>query len=113
MDVHVHRITNRWGYVATATPEATMAALEAKLPRDYWIEINERLVPFGKWVCTGMRPKCPDCAMLSMCRQVGVAPPRASAGGGAAIQGRVRGLPGTYATRCALYRVFIYCRLCH
>lgn len=80
VDVHVHRITNRWGYVATATPEATMAALEAKLPREYWIEINERLVPFGKWVCTGMRPKCPECVMLSMCRQVGVAPVRPSAG---------------------------------
>ncbi|HYG85636.1 MAG TPA: endonuclease III [Azospirillum sp.] len=72
VDVHVHRVTNRWGYVATSTPERTMIALERKLPKDYWIEINERLVPFGKWICTGERPKCSTCALLSMCRQVGV-----------------------------------------
>jgi endonuclease-3 len=72
VDIHVHRITNRWGYVAAATPERTMAALEEKLPRRYWIEINERLVPFGKAVCTGVRPRCPTCPLLSMCRQVGV-----------------------------------------
>jgi endonuclease-3 len=72
VDVHVHRVTNRWGYVAAATPERAMAALERTLPRDYWIEINERLVPFGKWICTGERPKCSTCALLSMCRQVGV-----------------------------------------
>jgi endonuclease III len=47
VDVHVHRVTNRWGYVQAASPEATMAALEAKLPRQYWLEINRLLVPFG------------------------------------------------------------------
>lgn len=72
VDVHVHRVTNRWGYVATSTPERTMSALERTLPRHYWIEINERLVPFGKWICTGERPKCSTCVLLSMCRQVGV-----------------------------------------
>ncbi|APW58868.1 endonuclease III domain-containing protein [Paludisphaera borealis] len=73
VDVHVHRVTNRWGYVATRTPEQTMKALEAKLPERYWIEINERLVPFGKFVCTAAAPKCSTCLLLSMCRQVGVA----------------------------------------
>lgn len=72
VDVHVHRITNRWGIVATSTPERTMAALHDVLPQRYWIEINERLVPFGKWVCTGERPKCSTCVLLSQCRQVGV-----------------------------------------
>ena len=72
VDIHVHRIVNRWGYVAAATPERTMAALAGKLPQEYWIEINERLVPFGKHVCTGPRPRCPACPLLSMCRQVGV-----------------------------------------
>ena len=72
VDIHVHRVTNRWGYVAASTPERTMAALAAVLPREYWIEINERLVPFGKHVCTGPRPRCPACPLLSMCRQVGV-----------------------------------------
>jgi len=73
VDIHVHRITNRWGYVATRSPEETMKALEAKLPERYWIEINERLVPFGKFICTGgAPPKCSTCLLLSMCRQVGV-----------------------------------------
>ena len=75
VDIHVHRVANRWGYVATTTPERTLAALHAKLPRQYWIEINERLVPFGKYICTGPRPHCAECPLLSMCRQVGVAHP--------------------------------------
>lgn len=72
VDVHVHRVTNRWGYVAASRPEATMKALEARLPREYWIDINRLLVPFGKHVCTGWRPHCSTCPVLSMCRQVGV-----------------------------------------
>lgn len=72
VDVHVHRITNRWGYVHTTPPEKTALALADILPERYWIEINERLVPFGKWVCTSARPKCSTCPLLSMCRQVGV-----------------------------------------
>ena len=72
VDVHVHRVTNRWGFVAEKTPEKTMAALKAKLPKRYWVEINRLLVPFGKHVCTGVRPKCSTCPVLDMCRQVGV-----------------------------------------
>ena len=72
VDVHVHRVTNRWGYVQEKTPEKTMAALEAKLPKKYWVEINRLLVPFGKHVCTGVSPKCSTCPVLDMCRQVGV-----------------------------------------
>jgi endonuclease-3 len=72
VDIHVHRVTNRWGYVAAATPEQTMAALQQRLPERYWIRINELLVPFGKHVCTGVRPKCSTCPVLAMCQQVGV-----------------------------------------
>jgi endonuclease-3 len=72
VDIHVHRIVNRWGYVAASTPEQTMHALARVLPERYWIEINERLVPFGKFVCTGVRPRCSTCPLRSMCRQVGV-----------------------------------------
>ncbi len=75
VDIHVHRITNRWGYVENPTPEKTAIALANILPREYWIEINERLVPFGKWVCTAARPRCSSCVLLSMCRQVGVTNP--------------------------------------
>ncbi len=72
VDVHVHRVTNRWGLVRARTPEKTMAALEQVLPRRYWVEINRLLVPFGKHVCTGVRPKCSACPVLEYCRQVGV-----------------------------------------
>lgn len=72
VDIHVHRIANRWGYVQTSTPEKTMAALQEKLPQPYWVEINALLVPFGKHICTGHLPKCSTCPLLSMCRQVGV-----------------------------------------
>jgi endonuclease III len=71
VDVHVHRVTNRWGYVRTKTPEQTMAALMEKLPRRYWIEINALLVPFGKHICT-VSPHCSTCPLLEMCQQVGV-----------------------------------------
>ena len=72
VDVHVHRVTNRWGLVAAKTPEKTMEALQEKLPREHWVTINALLVPFGKHVCTGVRPKCSTCPLLSMCQQVGI-----------------------------------------
>lgn len=72
VDIHVHRICNRWGYVRTTTPEQTMVALETILPSRFWVEINERLVPFGKHICTGVRPKCSTCAVRDMCQQVDV-----------------------------------------
>ena len=72
VDIHVHRVTNHWGYVRAPTPERTMAALARVLPRRYWVEINALLVPFGKHVCTGRLPHCSACPVLDMCRQVGV-----------------------------------------
>jgi endonuclease III len=72
VDVHVHRVTNRWGYVAAPSPEATMRKLEERLPSEYWVEINRILVPFGKHVCQGRLPRCSACPVLDMCRQVGV-----------------------------------------
>lgn len=72
VDVHVHRITNRWGYVQTRTPEETMAVLETQLPPPYWVDINRYLVPFGKHICTGNLPRCSTCPVLDMCQQVGV-----------------------------------------
>jgi endonuclease-3 len=72
VDIHVHRVTNRWGYVQASTPEKTMGALEGKLPHKYWIDINRLLVPFGKHICTGALPHCSACPVLDMCQQVGV-----------------------------------------
>jgi endonuclease III len=72
VDVHVDRVTNRWGYVQAPNPDATRVALERKLPNKYWVEINRLLVPFGKHVCTGRLPRCSVCPVLEYCRQIGV-----------------------------------------
>ena len=72
VDIHVHRVTNRWGYVAASSPERTMLALQQVLPQRYHVEINRLLVPFGKHVCTGALPRCSTCPVLDCCRQVGV-----------------------------------------
>jgi endonuclease-3 len=72
VDVHVHRVVNRWGYIQTSTPEKTLAALEQKVPHEQWIDINRLLMPFGKHICTGLLPHCSVCPVLAYCRQVGV-----------------------------------------
>jgi endonuclease III len=72
VDVHVHRITNRWGYIQTGSPEKTTEVLSEKLPKKYWLEINRLLVPFGKHICTGNMPRCSTCPVLPMCQQVRV-----------------------------------------
>jgi endonuclease III len=74
VDVHVHRVVNRWGYVTTKTPEKTVKALEAKLPQDYWIETNQLLMPFGKNICQGQWPKCEQCPLADMCPRLGLHP---------------------------------------
>ena len=72
VDIHVHRVTNRWGYVKTTSPEKTLVALEEKLPKKHWIDINRLLVPFGKHICTGNLPHCSTCPLNEMCPKVGV-----------------------------------------
>jgi endonuclease III len=72
VDVHVHRVVNRWGYVQTAQPEQTMTALQEKVPVKKWIDINRLLMPFGKHICTGRLPHCSTCPVLEYCQQVGV-----------------------------------------
>ena len=72
VDVHVHRVVNRWGLLQTKTPEKTMSALEGLIPKQKWIDINRLLMPFGKHICTAMAPHCSTCPVLEYCRQVGV-----------------------------------------
>lgn len=72
VDVHVHRVMNRWGYVDTKTPEKTTKALEEKLPKDYWIDTNRLIMPFGKNICQGRYPKCRTCPLAEMCPKVGL-----------------------------------------
>ncbi len=72
VDVHVHRVVNRWGILQTKKPEQTMLALEQNVPKEKWIDINRLLMPFGKHICTGYKPYCSTCPVLEYCRQVGV-----------------------------------------
>jgi endonuclease III len=72
VDTHVHRISNRWGYVETSTPEETEMALRAKLPRPYWIEINDLLVAMGQTICHPTSPKCSLCPIAKHCAKIGV-----------------------------------------
>ena len=72
VDTHVHRISNRWGYVKTKTPEKTEFALRAKLPKQYWIEYNDLLVSFGQHLCRPISPVCSQCPVRQYCRQIGV-----------------------------------------
>jgi endonuclease-3 len=72
VDTHVHRISNRLGYVSTRTPEETEMALRDRLPRRYWIGYNDLLVGFGQNVCTPISPRCSTCPVSRLCRRVGV-----------------------------------------
>jgi endonuclease III len=72
VDTHVHRISNRWGYVRTTTPEKTESALRAKLPKQYWIEYNDLLVNFGQHLCRPISPMCSQCQVSKFCDRIGV-----------------------------------------
>lgn len=67
VDVHVHRIFNRLGYVKTSTAEETEFALRKKLPVEFWIPINTLLVTHGQNVCKPINPKCSDCPISQYC----------------------------------------------
>ena len=72
VDTHVHRISNRWDYVKTATPEKTEFALREKLPKQYWIEYNDLLVSFGQHLCRPISPLCSQCPVERYCAKKGV-----------------------------------------
>jgi endonuclease-3 len=65
VDVHVHRITNLWGWNKTQTPEQTRAMLESWLPKDKWHDINNLLVGFGQTICLPVGRKCGDCKLAT------------------------------------------------
>lgn len=72
VDVHVHRICNRWGYVVTKTPDETELALRRILPDPYWLEINDLLVVFGQNLCRPVSPHCSTCPLANYCARIGV-----------------------------------------
>ena len=67
VDTHVHRISNRWGYVKTKNPHETEFALRKKLPKKYWLTINDLLVTYGQNICVPISPKCNICAVEKYC----------------------------------------------
>ena len=70
VDVHVHRISNRLGYVKTKNPEETEFALRKKLPKKYWIDINSLLVTHGQNICKPINPKCEQCPIKDYCNRI-------------------------------------------
>ncbi|HEQ60853.1 MAG TPA: endonuclease III [Firmicutes bacterium] len=72
VDTHVHRITNRWGYVKTKTPDETEMRLREILPRKHWIVLNDLLVTYGQNLCKPISPRCSECVIAEFCEKVGV-----------------------------------------
>lgn len=72
VDIHVHRISNRWGYINTKTPKTSEEALRKKLPKRYWITYNDLLVPYGQNLCQPVSPFCSQCKLTDYCDRVGV-----------------------------------------
>lgn len=72
VDTHVHRISNRWGYVRAQTPKETELALREKLPGQYWLEYNDLLVTFGQNLCRPISPICSQCPVDRYCHRIGV-----------------------------------------
>ncbi len=72
VDTHVHRISNRLGYVKTKTPEETEYALRKKLPSKYWLRYNTLMVAFGRHVCVPISPFCSRCTVCAYCERVNV-----------------------------------------
>ena len=72
VDTHVHRISNRLGFVRTKSPEQTELALRTKLPQRHWIDLNDLLVTFGQKICQPISPRCSTCLVRRPCHRVGV-----------------------------------------
>jgi endonuclease-3 len=72
VDIHVHRISNRLGYIRTRTPDESELALRAKLPRQYWMIYNDLLVPYGQNLCAPISPRCGSCRLARYCARRGV-----------------------------------------
>jgi endonuclease-3 len=72
VDTHVHRLTNRWGYVRTRSPDETEMALREKLPKRYWIGFTDTLITWGKNVCKPVSPLCSGCKIRNLCNRIGV-----------------------------------------
>lgn len=76
VDVHVHRICNRWGYIKTKNPLESEMALRKILPPKHWLTVNSYIVAFGQNLCTPLKPHCASCPISSHCARIGVPAPK-------------------------------------
>lgn len=76
VDTHCHRVPNRIGFVRTKTPEETEAALTRLLPREYWLDVNELVIRFGKEICRPIGPRCGECEFTAICKYYRARPRR-------------------------------------
>jgi endonuclease III len=72
VDIHVHRITNRWGYIVGRNPDHTEQLLRGKLPEEFWSSINDLLVCYGQNLCYPVSPLCSRCRLRTLCHRSGV-----------------------------------------
>ena len=72
VDIHVHRISNRWGYVKTKSPDETEMVLREILPKRFWKGYNDLLVSFGQNLCKPISPFCSSCPVEDQCPKIGV-----------------------------------------
>lgn len=72
VDTHVHRVSNRLGWVKTKVPEETEEALKSIFPKKYWIDLNTILVTFGQNICLPVSPYCSKCGVFKFCKRVGI-----------------------------------------
>ena len=72
VDCHVHQIANRIGWINTKTPEESVVALEAIMPKRFWIPLNELLVAYGQNICLSISPLCSECPIAESCKKIGV-----------------------------------------
>lgn len=72
VDIHVHRISNRMGWITTNSPEESEVALEKIMPRRFWIPLNELLVTYGQQICRPVSPICSKCGVYDYCQRVAV-----------------------------------------
>lgn len=70
VDVHVHRICNRWGYVKTKEPDETEMVLRKKLPVKHWMDFNTLLVTHGQNICKPQKPNCKICSLSKYCKKI-------------------------------------------
>jgi len=76
VDVHVHRISNRFGFIKTKNPDESEMELRDKLPQEYWIRYNSLLVAFGQSICRPISPRCSECVIRDKCMRVGISKSR-------------------------------------